>query len=287
MASTAPPSGAPKMAPMPEPIPVDHRHPGIGRAEVELPGQQGGEAGADLTGRSLPTTRSARTDGERRGDDLDDDGPETDAPRVVVDRRDGRVGAVSLGFGGEAEDEDGAEQGPETDDQWQAPRGGRTTPTPAGRLRRPASGRDSRPGHPRRGGCSSQERFVEDDGADAGHGADQPRRGPATSASRRPHRASVMPGSWPPARRSATARRSGTRTEPSRSKGPSLTGPTRRSSPARAPRRPPRPAAGARRPSALCISGGIDVSSSPISARRRSVTWSTRARPASVSPIRT
>ena len=153
--------------------PGRHRHPGIAGAEVELAGQEGSEAGTDLTGRSLPTTRSARADGERRGDDLDDDGAETDAPRVVVDGRDGRVGAVSLGVGGEAEDEDGAEQGPETDDQRQRPGTGerrrRRLAAFADRRRDVIAGQDAQ--EEVRG---SQEGFVEDDGADAGHGADQP-----------------------------------------------------------------------------------------------------------------
>ena len=89
------------MAPIPEPIPVDHRDAGVGRAQVELPGEQRGEAGADLSGRTLSTARTARSDGQGRRHDLDDHGSKADASRVVMHRRDGGIGAVAFGLRGE------------------------------------------------------------------------------------------------------------------------------------------------------------------------------------------
>ena len=56
----------------------------------------------------------------------------------MVDGRDRRVGAVTLGLGGDAEDQDGPEERAEPDDQRQQPRGGEggrrreSPPSPAG-----------------------------------------------------------------------------------------------------------------------------------------------------------
>jgi hypothetical protein len=45
------------------------------------------------------------------GDDLDSYGPQANATRVVVYRGDGGIGAMSLGFGRDLEDEDRPRQG--------------------------------------------------------------------------------------------------------------------------------------------------------------------------------
>ena len=151
------------MAPIPEPIPV---------ATAVRAGQQRGEAGADLAGRALPSSRTARADGQRRGHDLDDDGPKANASGVVMHSRDGGVGAMSFGIGREPEDEEGAEQRPGADNERQRPgareRRRRCMPAFSDRSRHVVAGQDAQE---QVGG--SEESLVEDDGTRAGHGADQ------------------------------------------------------------------------------------------------------------------
>ena len=93
--SRALPSGASKMTPMPDPMPVTTAM----RASAGLRSNSHAprcETSADLAGRSLSASRSAGPDGQSRRHDLDDHSPETDAPRVVMDGRDGGVGTVTL-----------------------------------------------------------------------------------------------------------------------------------------------------------------------------------------------
>ena len=153
MASTAPPSGAPKIAPMPEPIPVATAIRPSAGSRSRSAGQQRSEACADLARRAFSAARATRADGEGRRHDLDDHGTEADTPRVVVHRRDGGVGAVPFGLGGDAEDQDRAEQRADPGDEREGPRaGGRA------RRRQPAFAFGRRhlvagAGRSRRSGC--------------------------------------------------------------------------------------------------------------------------------------
>ena len=113
------------MDPIPEPIPLAT----VMRASEA--GEKRSEPGADLTGWSLAAAGSARTDGECRSHDLYEDGAQSHATRVVVNRSDRRVSAVSLGLGRDREDQDRSREGARARDEWNRPRsrevGGRRT----------------------------------------------------------------------------------------------------------------------------------------------------------------
>ena len=67
-------------------------------------------------------SRAPRADGEGRRQELDDDGPQPDAPRVLGERRDGPVDRVRLDLGGDPADEQGAEERAQSDHERKRPR---------------------------------------------------------------------------------------------------------------------------------------------------------------------
>ncbi len=94
VASTDPPSGAPKIDPIPGTDPARDRDPRVRRAQIEQPRQKRAEPRADLPRRSLSTPGPARPDRQRRRDDLDSHRPQPDPPGVVMHRRDRRIRTV-------------------------------------------------------------------------------------------------------------------------------------------------------------------------------------------------
>ncbi len=97
------------------------RDPRIACVEVERPAEEGPEPRADLGGRPLAAARSARSDRDRRGDQLHQRDAAPDAARVVVEGGDRRVGAVALGLRGEAVDDDPRDQAAQGDHEGERP----------------------------------------------------------------------------------------------------------------------------------------------------------------------
>ena len=147
-----------------------NRDPGIPGIEVEDAPEEGPEPGADLRRGSLAATGSTRSDGDRRGDELDERDAAADAARVVVERGDGRIGPVALGLGGPAEDDDPGDQPTERDHERDGPRargvgdGGATL----ARRRRRGIARE----HAQEEVRGEIERGVEEDRAEAADHAD-------------------------------------------------------------------------------------------------------------------
>ena len=102
--------------------PDRHGDPRVRRCEIEPAREHRTEASADLCRRSFAASRPSRTDRDRRGDDLHERHPCPDASRIVVDRCDSGIGAVTFGFGCQAEHEDAGDQTSEPDNQRQGPR---------------------------------------------------------------------------------------------------------------------------------------------------------------------
>ncbi len=99
---------------------------GHGDARVVLAEGQGareerGETGADLGGGALAPARAAGTDGDRRGDELDDRRLRADALGVAVHGGDGRVGPVPRGLRSEPIDDQPGDEAAEADDQRDRP----------------------------------------------------------------------------------------------------------------------------------------------------------------------
>ena len=112
----------------------DDSDAGVSGTEVQFPCEERREAGADLSGRSLSASRAAGPDCESGCHDLDDHGPESDSSGVVVDGRDGGIGAVTLGLGREPEHDDSSEQRTEANHQGQGPRSGERFRSPVSTL---------------------------------------------------------------------------------------------------------------------------------------------------------
>ena len=78
--------------------------------EAQQRGQQRAEAGADLGDRPFAAAGAAGADGQGAGDQFDERHARADLALAVVIGGDGRVGAVALRLGSEAEDEVAAQQ---------------------------------------------------------------------------------------------------------------------------------------------------------------------------------
>ena len=235
--------------------------------------------------RALAPSRSPRSDGEGGSHDLDDDRVKAHPLRVVVHRRDGGVGAVAFGFGGELVHQHCAKKSTGPSDQWQGPRPGGVN-----------GARDVAFGHWRRHAVAGEDlqkevgaqpqRLVEDNGAEPRDGTDrdaehdpalQVRRGNQSIDQPLLHCFEREPSGSGGVRRPARPR-----------PGSELTGPSPCSSPARALHPPDS--------SFKCLSAsttpprdpaGMLATSCSISVRRRAVTASTRRRPPGDRAIRT
>ena len=165
-----------------------HRDACIVLAEAEGPGKKRGEPGADLRRWTLTPPGAAGADRDRRGDDLHERRPRTDALGVVVDRRDGGVGAVPGGFWREAiDDADPETRPPQPDDQRDRPgacevAGRQRSPFVERRWRRVAADHAQEKVGRQFEGVDKDNRTEPRDGADEQHPA------PATCAGRAPPR---------------------------------------------------------------------------------------------------
>ena len=99
-----------------------HRDPAVLVGQVQPSGQQRAEAGRDLCRRAFAAGRTARADGQRAGDHLDQHRPEADGAGIAVYRLDGFVGAVAGGFRGELGHDQCRQQRPARRHQRDRPR---------------------------------------------------------------------------------------------------------------------------------------------------------------------
>jgi hypothetical protein len=99
-----------------------HRDPGVSGIEVEEPGKERAEAGADLSRRTLATPGAARADGDGRRHNLDKWNSGSDSPWPVVEGSDGCVRPVPFRFRSEPEHDDARDEAAEAHDYRQHPR---------------------------------------------------------------------------------------------------------------------------------------------------------------------
>ncbi len=104
------------------PHPCGHQHTTFGGTQPQHVAQQRAEPGPDLGNRPLTSTRSARAERNRTGDDLDQRNTRADLPLLVVIGRNHGIRAMSFGLGSEGEDEHAADEAADCRDHQQEPR---------------------------------------------------------------------------------------------------------------------------------------------------------------------
>ncbi len=114
--------------------PRDHQHPAIVIAEPEDVGEIGTESGAHLGHRSLASRRASGSDRQHRCDELDRYHPPADDGATAMVGVDHRIGAVSLGFGGEGVDDPAHQQPGQGQHDQQHPRPLRHAPVASAGL---------------------------------------------------------------------------------------------------------------------------------------------------------
>src|SRR5579871_4434460 len=113
---SAPPSGARKIAPMRADT-CGQRNASVSYRQAQPAREQRAKSGRNLRSWPLAASAAAGTNGNGRGDQLNQRDAGTDAPLFIVKGGNGGVGAVPLGFWREGIDDEAAEQAAQTNHQ--------------------------------------------------------------------------------------------------------------------------------------------------------------------------